>query len=87
MPHARIRLVFSAYAEGEAPATADLNSHQLADAIARIREFADRHEGRTLVSVGSALWRSDGIIPELFGSSAQAGPQFERVDHPLAQIR
>lgn len=46
MRHARDRLVLSVYAEGEAPVTADLTSQQLADASARLREFAVRHEGR-----------------------------------------
>ncbi|MGO3778023.1 MAG: methyltransferase [Canibacter sp.] len=46
MRHARGRLVLSAYAEGEAPVTADLTSQQLADANSRLRECADRHEGR-----------------------------------------
>ena len=46
MRHARDRLVLSAYAEGEAPVTADLTSQQLTDTNSRLREFADRHEGR-----------------------------------------
>src|SRR5690606_35737738 len=46
MRHSRGRLVLSAYAEGEAPVTADLTSQQLADARKRLRDFAACHEGK-----------------------------------------